>query len=144
MMLLLMLLWWWWQRRWRASGHAHSPRSRVLEPDIERDELIPPRPRPALTRIQQRLGHAAALVLQADRHRLHVRVPLPGEVVLATRREHEAGARLPSAVQQTLSDEEKIGGKGIVQVSQHDCVVSTVDVLGHTPGGDREVTEAVG
>jgi hypothetical protein len=31
-----------------------------------------------------------------------------------------------------------------VQVSQHDCVVSAVDVLRYTPGGDREVTEAVG
>jgi hypothetical protein len=83
-------------------------------------------------------------MLLHHRKRLDVRVPLPCKIVLAARREHETGALRWERGQQPLGNEEEIGGKGLVQVSQHYRVVGTVDVLRHAPVGDGEVAEAVG
>jgi hypothetical protein len=125
-------------------GRAQAPRPRVLHPHVERDDVIASLPGPALACSQQRLSHPSPLLLLRYRKRLDVRVPLPCKIVLAARREGEAGALRRMRGQQQLGDEEQIGGKGRVQVSQHDCVVGTVDVLRYAPLGNGKVAESIG
>ncbi len=123
--------------------HAHVSCSRVLHPHVERNELVAPAPSPLLARLQQRGGNTRALLLLRNRHRLNMRMQLPSEVVTAAGGEGEPRAHSLGPCWLSLGNDKKIGGKGLVQVSQHDCVVSAVDVLGHAPGGHREVAETV-